>query len=267
MPVLHVSYEPVRTIFEAMRSEQINGVPLSDVIGGGDPERVASETLAVLARYVDLHGQRSILDVGCGCGRIAAALTQHVGSASQYVGVDIVPGLVDFGRRLITSRYPNFQFLLLDDSNRTYDTLRPGNTQADLATLADARPAASVDLAIAVSLFTHLDFAPAVETFTAMGQLLTKGGRAFITIFLLDPKAREGIENGRTGFSFKHRTASGKLFAEKLEDPTYGVAHEIGQLEEMIRAAGFELEHWIHGYWSQGNSGESFQDALILRKI
>jgi SAM-dependent methyltransferase len=263
----NVSYEPVRTIFEAMRSERINGVLLSDVIGGGDPERVASETLAVLAKYVDLNGQRSILDVGCGCGRIAAALTQHVGSATQYAGVDILPGLVDFARRFITSRYPNFEFLLLDESNQTYDGWRAKNAQSDLAKLSEARPAGSVDLAIAVSLFTHLDFAPAVETLTAMGHLLTKGGRAFITIFLLDPKAREGIENGRTGFSFKHRTASGKLFAEKLEDPTYGVAHEIGQLEDLIRAAGFELERWVHGYWSQGNSGESFQDALILRKV
>jgi SAM-dependent methyltransferase len=267
MPALKISYEPVRDIFEAMRSEQINGVPLSDVIGGGDPERVASETLAVLARYVDLPAQRSILDVGCGCGRIAAGLTQHLDSASRYFGVDILPGLVDFARRYITSRYPNFSFLLLDESNRTYDVWRPANRQADIAKLSEAQPFGSVDLAIAVSLFTHLDFAPAVETLTAIGQLLRTGGRAFITIFLLDSAAREGIESGRTGFGFKHRTASGKLFAEKLEDPTYGVAHEIDQLQHLIRAAGFELEHWVHGYWSQGNSGESFQDALVLRKV
>jgi len=69
-------------------------VPLSDVIGGGDPERVASEIILVLAKHVDLTAQRSVLDVGCGCGRIATALTQYLDDTSDYVGVDIIPGLV-----------------------------------------------------------------------------------------------------------------------------------------------------------------------------
>ena len=103
------TYESVRDIFEAMQAEKINGVPLSDVVGGGNPELVASEIVSVLARHVDLGAQRSVLDVGCGCGRIAAGLTQFLDETSDYIGVDILPGLVEFGRKFITPRYSRFQ--------------------------------------------------------------------------------------------------------------------------------------------------------------
>ena len=260
------TYESVRDIFEAMQAEKINGVPLSDVVGGGNPELVASEIVSVLARHVDLGAQRSVLDVGCGCGRIAAGLTQFLDETSDYIGVDILPGLVEFGRKFITPRYSRFKFLLLDEGNFTYDTLRPKGSAVDIAELSEACPAGSVDLAISISLFTHLDYAAAVEVLQNVNQLLASGGQAFITIFVVDAEARRNIESGATGFRFAHRTPSGELSAEKLEDPTFAVGYEVEKMDELVDSAGLRRERWIRGYWSQGNSGETFQDALILRK-
>jgi SAM-dependent methyltransferase len=259
------SYEPVRDIFQAMQTEQINGVALSDVVGGGDPEKVALEIGSTLSNYIDLPAKRSVLDVGCGCGRIATALTQHLGGESQYLGVDIVPGLVEFGRRFISPRFPQFKFLLLDEGNQTYDAYRSKGT-SDLARLSDAKPEGSVDLAICVSLFTHLDYDPARRMLGAIRGMLAAEGQAFITFFVADGDARAGIESGRTGFRFSHQTPSGELFAEKTEDPTYAVGYTVEKLEQLVRSAGLRREKLVRGYWSQGNSGEIFQDALILRK-
>ena len=267
MSVSNLSYEPVRDIFAAMRKEQINGVPLSDVIGGGDPERVASEIILVLAKHVDLTAQRSVLDVGCGCGRIATALTQYLDDTSDYVGVDIIPGLVQFGREFITPRYPHFKFLLLDEGNLTYDAWRPKGSAVDLTRLSEAKPPGSVNLAISISLFTHLDYPAAVDVLRAIAQMLAPEGQAFITFFVVDAEARQNIESGRTGFSFRRTTPSGKLSAEKSDDPTYAVGYSIEQVDELARSIGLRRERWIRGYWSQGNAGESFQDALILTKI
>jgi SAM-dependent methyltransferase len=261
-----LSFEPVRDIFRAMQTEQINGVPLSDVIGGGDPERVASEILSVLSRHVDLGAKRSVLDMGCGCGRIAAGLTQFLNETSEYVGVDILPGLIEFGRKFITPRYSRFKFLLLDQGNFTYDTLRPEGSAVDIAELSQVCPAGSVDLAISISLFTHLDYAAAVDVLKNVSWLLASGGQAFITIFVVDGEARRNIESGATGFRFAHRTPSGELSAEKLEDPTFAVGYQVEKMDELVASAGLRRERWIRGYWSQGNSGETFQDALILRK-
>lgn len=265
MRPLHISFEGVRDIFAAMQFEQISGVPLSDVIGGGDPEYVASEILAVMAKYVDLPSQDSILDVGCGCGRIATGFTQYLSPTSRYLGVDIVSELIEFCKKFISPRYPNFRFVLLEEGNLTYDWWRQKSSQIDLAKLSEAQPPGTVDLAISISLFTHLDLPAATDILATIARMLKNGGRAFITFFVLDSGAREGIENGRTGFSFKHRTSSGELHAEKLEDPTHAVAYEMGQIEALVHSVGLQLERWVPGYWSHGNTGETFQDALILR--
>lgn len=266
MPPPNISYEPVRDIFQAMRGMHLNGIPLSDVVGGGDPEKIAWEIVSVMAKQVDLGTPRLVLDIGCGCGRIAAGLTQALGDTSDYVGVDILPGLVEFGRRFITSRYPRFKFLLLDEGNFTYDAWRPKGSAVDLTELSQVSPAGSIDLAISVSLFTHLDYAEARCTLNTIGRLLAPGGQAFITFFVLDLEARHGITGGRTGFRFAYRTPSGQLFAEKLEDPTFAVGYDLEKLGELVGEAGLRGERWIRGYWSQGDAGETFQDAFILRK-
>jgi SAM-dependent methyltransferase len=260
------SFEPIRDIFTAMKVERLEGVPLSDVIGGGDPERVASEIISGLTKHIDLASQGSVLDVGCGCGRIAAALTQYLAPSTDYVGVDILPRLIEFCRKSITPRYPNFRFLLLDEGNFTYDAWRPKGGAVDLRKLYQAKPAGSVDLAISISLFSHLDYSAAEDLLKSMARMLADDGQAFVTTFIVDGEARQNIENGCTGFSFRHTTPSGKLAAEKDYDPTHAVGYTMDQVDELAGSAGLTRENWIRGYWSQGNVGESFQDALILRK-
>lgn len=260
------SLAPVRDIFQAMRTEKINGHPLSDVVGGGDPEPIAHEVVTAIEKYAKLNAGDSILDVGCGCGRIATALTQYVEPASNYIGIDIVPGLIDFARNFITPRYPSFKFLLLNESNKTYDWwLRQGGDMG-IATLAEAAAAKSIELAISVSLFTHLDYPSALEMLTSIHHLLKDDGRVFATVFVLDADAIDGIEGSRSAFHFKHRTPSGKLYAEKSDDPTFAVAYDGGRLDELIGSAGFQLERRVRGYWSMGGPGETFQDALVLKK-
>jgi len=260
------SLAPVRDIFQAMRTEQINGHPLSDVVGGGDPEPIAQEVVTAIEKYAKLNPGDSILDVGCGCGRIAAALTQYIDRKGRYIGIDIVPGLIDFARNFITPRYPHFKFLLLNESNSSYEWWRQIEGEIGIAKLTEGVSAQSIDLAISVSLFTHLDYAFALEMLTSIHQVLKNDGRLFVTVFVLDATALEGIEGGRTEFRFKHRTPSGKLFAEKSDDPTFAVAYDNGLLDELIGSAGFKLERHVRGYWSSGGPGETFQDALILGK-
>jgi ubiquinone/menaquinone biosynthesis C-methylase UbiE len=46
------------------------------------------------------HGLKDgdiVIDVGCGSGRLAAALTQ--GPSVHYLGIDVVPDLIDYAKR------------------------------------------------------------------------------------------------------------------------------------------------------------------------
>ena len=140
--------------------------------------------------------------------------------------------------------------------------MAPKDGEIGIAKLTEAVSAQSIDLAISVSLFTHLDYAPALEMLTSIHQVLKNDGRVFMTVFVLDAGAMDGIEGRRTAFSFKHRTPTGKLYAEKSDDPTFAVAYDGGLLDELIGSAGFQLERRVRGYWSIGGPGRNVSRRL-----
>jgi len=55
-------------------------------------------TVRHLLRHLDVRPGQRVLDVGCGSGWTTALLAQLVGPEGEVVGVEIVPGLVTFGR-------------------------------------------------------------------------------------------------------------------------------------------------------------------------
>jgi len=80
---------------------------------------------------------------------------------------------------------------------------------------------------------------------TSIHHLLKNDGRVFLTVFFLDAAAMDGIENKRTPLSFKHRTPTGKLYAEKSEDPTFAVAYDSELVDELIGSASFQIERHV----------------------
>jgi SAM-dependent methyltransferase len=57
-----------------------------------------SERFQVLASRWDLKG-KTILDVGCGFGDLLAYLTEQCQIPSRYIGIDVVPDLIEEGYR------------------------------------------------------------------------------------------------------------------------------------------------------------------------
>jgi SAM-dependent methyltransferase len=256
----------VDDIFAAMQQVKIGGVPLSDVAGGGDPAVVGAEGATSLLRNAIIPEQGMVLDVGCGCGRIAAALTQAVDERLRYVGVDIIPEVVAFARTWITERYPHFQFRLLDESHPSYDYYRPLGTKADIARLSEVAPAESFDSFFALSLLTHLDFPAARTLLQQIHQTLKPGGRGFVTIFALDEFSRAAIDARTAVLSFPNTSASGLAYIEKVEEPTYAVAYDKTNLLPLFNEAGFSLDDVIRGYWMDGSGRNGFQDAALITK-
>jgi len=52
-----------------------------------------------------------VIDVGCGSGRLAKPLSQYL-TAGQYLGIDVVPDLVDYARNLVAR--PDWRFQVAD---------------------------------------------------------------------------------------------------------------------------------------------------------
>ena len=104
-----------------------------------------------------------------------------------YEGFDIVPQFIRWCRREITSRHPNFGFELADVRNRQYNR-NGGRPAAEYEfPFADA----GFDLALAASVFTHMEPDGVRRYLTETLRVLRPGGTFVCTFFLLDDDVEE----------------------------------------------------------------------------
>ena len=188
------------SIWRLMVTETLNGVSLNNVVGGGDSKAIGELSRRVAETVGAITPYSKVLDIGCGCGRSAAAMTSYLRPPAKFVGVDIIPDLVNFCRREITPRHPNFSFFTLRQENKHYQQFinHDSNTPwIDSLSVLDG----DFDLVIAFSLFTHLDEAAATSMLESIWERLRIGGQAVLSFFVLNPFSRESIRAARSNYS------------------------------------------------------------------
>jgi SAM-dependent methyltransferase len=194
-----------------------------------------------------------VLDLSCGVGRTAAALTQYISAAGRYTGLDIVPFAIDWCNENIAPRHRNFSFVREDPEN--------GHQPDKLFPFDDGR----FTFALAGSLFTRI-LPPKTQRYIAeASSLLKPGGRFLSTWFLLDDAAEAGMAAGRSQISFPH------VFAEHAQRSLYpaeqAVAYRRGQVEQMLSEASFAIDRVHRGKWSGAQTEIDFiQDVIIARR-
>ncbi|HMP28636.1 MAG TPA: class I SAM-dependent methyltransferase, partial [Saprospiraceae bacterium] len=94
----------------------------------------------------------SILDIGCGIGRIAIPLTSYLNEEGSYNGFDIVKEGIDWCTKNINHRFSNFTFLHIPLQNELYNL----STKVKSSLLTFPYISDHFDLVIATSVFTHM---------------------------------------------------------------------------------------------------------------
>ena len=82
---------------------------------------VSSEFLGHFIQMAGLKPGSDVLDVGCGCGRMAYMLAHYLDPAARYEGIDIVDHLVAWAQQTITPQFSNFTFQKADIYNKCYN--------------------------------------------------------------------------------------------------------------------------------------------------
>jgi SAM-dependent methyltransferase len=124
-----------------------------------------------------------VLDVGAGNGRQAIGLLEM--GVAEYVGLDVVPGSVEWGNRAFAGE-GKVHFDLLDVTNAMYN---PKGTQPP-EQVVFPYPDASFDFSVAGSLYTHLERMEVAARYVAeTARVLTPGGAAYMSFFASPPNA------------------------------------------------------------------------------
>jgi len=214
--------------------------PMMDFVGGGDFSLVGQTFLGFLKELGGLIPNERILDVGCGCGRIAIPLTRFLTSEGRYEGFDIYREGIEWCTNNLTAYHPNFQFRFVDIHNRRYNPF--GTLSA--RTFQFPYQSETFDLVLLSSVLTHLPRMEMLHYVAETSRVLRKGGRCLATYFLFfegRPPTEEGDRN-RPDFRFesdKYRTVS----KDEIE---YAIAFEEAYIRSVYKKAGLRIKEPIY---------------------
>jgi len=165
----------------------------------------------------------SVLDFGCGCGRVARQLIQQRPRPRSYLGIDAHKGMVQWCERNLAPRAPGFRFEHHDVLNLAFNPDGP----REVAEL----PAAdrSFSLVHAWSVFTHLVEPQAVHYLREVERVLREDGYFHSTWFLFD----------KTGFPMMQEFQNA-LYINPA-DPTNAVIFDWAWLRATAAGLGLKL--------------------------
>lgn len=224
-------------------------------VGDGDFQVVGAQLAGALKDHAGLTPGDQVLDIGCGNGRVAGQLAPFLGAGGGgYIGFDISPGAIAACRRRFAGQ-PHMRFQHLDIWNGEYNPRGKVPEAATVFPIADA----SIDLAFATSVFTHMRL-PAVRRYLdEAARVLRPGGRFAFTAFALEPGREASADFVFRPFDVTSATVD-------LRHPERAIGHRREALEAAVSEAGLKVARFRRGHWAAGGDYDGGQDLYVAVK-
>lgn len=204
-------------------------------IGGGDFEKIGLEFLDLFKTLAGLTPDAKVLDIGCGCGRIAYPLAEFLNSKGSYEGFDTNPVMIDWCLKVIQPKQPNFHFQFVDVYNLLYNPASELKSYDSMFLY----PSNTFDFACAISVFTHMYEDDIIQYLNETKRVLKRGGKLFATFFIGDEIL---------GNEYK------RIYTEKV-------------VRDFFDKSGLKIEDLKYGNWCPRSVPTlGFQDILIAKK-
>lgn len=227
-----------------------------NAIGGGDYVAVGNEFLGHFIKTGGLQPNARVLDIGCGFGRIAHALTRHIRGEGTYDGIDIMAEEIDWCQKHLTPRNPNFRFHHADVRNRHYNPAGRFEAADYHFPFADG----SFDFIILTSVFTHMMPRDLRHYLEEISRLLAPGGTAFVTFFIYRDSSLRAVLN-------RFPVAAGLCRCQDAKNPEAAIAYHEDFLRGLLRDTGLaSAGPFLYGEWDGRKDGFSYQDVVLLKK-
>ena len=211
-----------------------------------------------LVAHCGLQPGHRVLDVGCGVGRLAVALTSYLSTEGRYEGFDIVPEEIAWCEKKIASTFPHFGFQLAGVSNRTYNPA--GMTRASDYRFPYRED--SFDVVVSASVFTHMLSADVERYLAEIARVLRPGGRCFTSFYLMNETSRHNISAGKSAFEFT--AAIDGCRVQDPDRPELAVAHEEDRVRALFARCGLSIDELLYGTWS--SSPAQSQDIIVASR-
>lgn len=222
---------------------------------------IADSYFELFRTLAGLKPESSVLDVGCGWGRMALPLLDFLKPPGCYLGLDVNRDQVDWANENLAPLAGGFSFRWVDIQNPLYNP--DGSLGTQQTTLPG--PAGSYDLTVCCSVLTHIPLSEIEHYLREFHRVARPTGRIFISLFLIDDIAQRNIDRGLAKFNFVSVDDDHAVI--DLRRPERGVAIREETWHRLVADAGLEpATPTRRGSWSGRASGLDGQDIEILSR-
>jgi ubiquinone/menaquinone biosynthesis C-methylase UbiE len=208
-----------------------------------------------------LEHHETVLDVGCGCGRMAIPLTAYLNKNGYYEGFDIDKKCIKWCSENITSNYSNFHFQHADVKNKFFNP----DGKIDPEIFAFPYDSDSFDFVFLSSVFTHLLPHHMEHYFSEISRVLKKDGRCFITFFLINPESADMITQKKTFIDFFEINEG--IYSTDKGVPEKAIAYDENLIRKLYTIHGLSVKiPFYYGSWCGRKRSIDFQDVVIATK-
>ena len=238
--------------------------PKADIFTGGVVDFAASgkRTLETIRSVAGVNPSSHILDVGCGIGRFAIAMPDFLDANGGYEGFDIVPEGIEWCKQHIVGPHDNIHFTLADVYNKEYNpkgSRQPADYQFPYAD-------ETFDLAVLLSVFTHMLPIDVDRYVGEISRVLKKDGRMCASYYIITPESLQLMNAGRGFMFFKHNLGSHWIQSKTV--PELGVAYDERYFRGIYSKHGLSDPPDIYfGRWCGRSTGLDAQDVVVATKL
>jgi ubiquinone/menaquinone biosynthesis C-methylase UbiE len=214
-----------------------------------------------IIQWLSIKPDQKILDVGCGCGRIAIHFLNYLNEQGQYIGIDSNKSLLSYCADNISIINNKFQFKLIDAYNGVYS--RDGKLKCKdiIFPIEDG----TVDIVIMWSVFTHMCLVDMDAYLKEIHRVLKKGGLFISSFNLYNKFISNQIKMEKAYLDIKYRINEASYSLDK-ETPEEGFAHNEEMVKEIYWRNGFFIKEIKYGFWSSKELVGEFHDCIIAQK-
>lgn len=222
-------------------------------------EQMGKATLDGFITKYGLKKSDSVLDIGCGCGRVAIPLTRYLNSNASYEGQDIDNNLIKWCKGNIMPIFPNFNFTHANVYSSVYNPNGKTLSSSYKFKFHDC----TFDFVFLISVFTHMLPHDIDNYISEISRVLKKGKGCCISYFLINGNSLKSVKEKKSTPEFTNDYDI--YWLNSLDDPEYAVAYDENFIRKLYKKYNLEISEPINfTNWSNGQQGA--QDIIFAIK-